>query len=97
MAPSLIHTAQWVFCPSVLQERVASLGLDPNSFLEKRELVSRLLQQDNSSAQACAICSDDYVGGDALRVLSCGHRFHLECVDKWLLACDFSRPPACPM
>ena len=74
----------------MLQDRAARQGLDPNSFLERRDLVSRLMEQVNSSGQTCAICSDDYVGGDALRVLRCGHKFHLECVDKWLLACDFS-------
>jgi 3-deoxy-D-manno-octulosonate 8-phosphate phosphatase KdsC-like HAD superfamily phosphatase len=80
-----------------LQDRATSQGMDPNGFLEKRELISRLMEHVNSSGQTCAICSDDYLGGDVLRVLRCGHKFHLECVDKWLLACDFSRPPACPM
>ncbi len=76
---------------------MASLGLDPALFLERQELVSRLLEPDNSSSRTCAICSEDYESGAVLRVLGCGHKHHLECVDKWLLACDFSRPPACPM
>lgn len=33
-----------------------------------------------------------------MRVLRCGHRYHLECIDRWLLSStDYSRPPACPV
>jgi hypothetical protein len=36
--------------------------------------------------------------GDVLRALPCGHRYHLECVDRWFLSStDYSRPAACPM
>ena len=36
----------------------------------------------------CSICTDDFVAGEALRALPCGHRFHPACVDPWLV--DFS-------
>jgi hypothetical protein len=52
----------------------------------------------NSTVQNCSICCEDYAAGDVLRALRCGHRYHLECVDKWFLASvDYSRAPACPV
>lgn len=34
--------------------------------------------------QVCCICLAKYANNDDLRELSCGHFFHMECVDKWL-------------
>ena len=32
----------------------------------------------------CLICLDDYELGQELRLMTCKHAFHKECVDKWL-------------
>lgn len=32
----------------------------------------------------CAVCLDEYVVGDLLKQLDCGHHFHKACIDPWL-------------
>ncbi|GAX82721.1 hypothetical protein CEUSTIGMA_g10147.t1 [Chlamydomonas eustigma] len=34
--------------------------------------------------RTCAVCLEDYVEGEKVRVLPCLHRFHMQCVDQWL-------------
>lgn len=43
--------------------------------------------------EACSICLVDYEEGDQVRSLNgCAHKFHLECIDKWL-----ERSSQCPL
>merc|ERR1712039_391417 len=35
--------------------------------------------------EVCQICRDTYSDGDTLRLLPCLHRFHIACVEKWLV------------
>mmetsp|Transcript_39861 Transcript_39861/g.114845 ORF Transcript_39861/g.114845 Transcript_39861/m.114845 type:complete len:310 (-) Transcript_39861:414-1343(-) len=32
----------------------------------------------------CLICLEDFQRGERIRILPCGHRYHMQCVDVWL-------------
>lgn len=41
----------------------------------------------------CAVCFQDVMDGECTRLLpSCGHLFHIHCIDEWL-----TRRPTCPL
>ena len=64
--------------------------------LERWELVDAVVAaRGGEEGLACAVCVEDFVSGDTVRVLRCGHRFHLECCDRWLLGCEHE--VQCPM
>ncbi|KAI5862335.1 hypothetical protein GGS23DRAFT_93787 [Durotheca rogersii] len=33
----------------------------------------------------CSICTEDFTVGEDVRVLPCGHKFHPQCIDPWLV------------
>ena len=73
-------------------------GDEAATCVEKADLVGLLIKGNNSTSESCSICVEDYTSGDCLRVVPCGHRFHLECIDRWFLSStDYSRPASCPM
>ncbi|XP_041026700.1 RING-H2 finger protein ATL74-like [Juglans microcarpa x Juglans regia] len=63
-----------------------------NSGLKKKEMVALPTSTytnsgSPSSASVCAICLVDFTDGEKIRVLpKCSHRFHVACIDKWLLS-----------
>lgn len=67
------------------QTRATQLLLRSGVGIEKAELVQAVLKaRGGDSGISCAVCLANYESGDELRVLKCGHRFHCDCVDRWL-------------
>jgi len=56
----------------------------PKSSLKKIP-TKKFSVEDESRYETCCICLEDYVLGDKLRILPCGHAYHMKCIDPWLL------------
>jgi hypothetical protein len=67
----------------VAREKIACLPTfkyDPSKTIDKDE---------NDCEVKCMVCQFSYETKESLRRLPCGHCFHTECVDQWLMAKDF--------
>ena len=40
--------------------------------------------ENEEEGEACAICLSEYVAGEEVRELGCGHMFHAHCAEAWL-------------
>ena len=49
--------------------------------------------KNGDTYECCAICIEDYLEGNEIRVLPCSHAFHCKCIDPWLT--KYNR--ACPL
>uniref|UniRef100_A0A0W0FFD5 RING-type domain-containing protein n=1 Tax=Moniliophthora roreri TaxID=221103 RepID=A0A0W0FFD5_MONRR len=69
--------------PTASREEIERSGLE----VIKSPLMKQYEEEGKISSNCtdrCLICLDDYVPEDDVRVLTCKHAFHMECVDKWL-------------
>lgn len=45
---------------------------------------SRYKRRSGDSPPCCAVCMNDYRNWERVRTLTCGHFFHVACIDEWL-------------
>jgi hypothetical protein len=76
-----VKTERWT---QVAQQKIDILPIvefDPKKLCMKNDV--------NDCDVKCLVCQEDYCKGEHMRKLPCGHCFHKECVDQWLLSKDF--------
>ncbi|XP_071439962.1 E3 ubiquitin-protein ligase RNF13-like isoform X2 [Hetaerina americana] len=66
----------------------------PSSSLKKIPVVKFKKNDPTMGFELCAICLEDYLDGDKLRVLPCAHAYHCKCIDPWL-TCNRRVCPMC--
>lgn len=49
--------------------------------------------EGETESVSCPVCTDDFVKGEKVRILPCGHIYHQDCIDPWL----FERSGTCPL
>lgn len=71
-----------------------NVGLNEQTIIEHLKL--RVYESDANDPSAeperCCICIQDYVGGEEIGTLDCGHEYHSDCIKKWLV-----RKNECPI
>mmetsp|Transcript_7129 Transcript_7129/g.13991 ORF Transcript_7129/g.13991 Transcript_7129/m.13991 type:complete len:135 (-) Transcript_7129:679-1083(-) len=45
----------------------------------------------------CTLCFESMAVGDTIKVLSCCHKFHQKCIDRWLIHGQKMKPRRCPL
>ena len=43
----------------------------------------------------CSVCTEKFLGTENVRVLPCGHVYHQQCIDMWVLR--FASSSSCPL
>ncbi|NXX99578.1 RNF43 ligase, partial [Centropus bengalensis] len=71
---------------SLQQQTMQAIGqLATRTYQARSRQVSRWDSASScSSAPVCAICLEEFSEGQELRIISCSHEFHRDCVDPWL-------------
>ncbi|GLT60433.1 hypothetical protein SLA2020_332000 [Shorea laevis] len=72
-----------------LEERIGdvSTGLSKETILElmKQQKYVSTATRPSQEVEPCCICQEEFVEGDDLGVLDCGHEFHTNCIKQWLM------------
>mmetsp|Transcript_1825 Transcript_1825/g.5788 ORF Transcript_1825/g.5788 Transcript_1825/m.5788 type:complete len:244 (+) Transcript_1825:103-834(+) len=86
--------------PAVLFELFGDLeavprGVDPAVVEARTTTLTHegvVASSEGAPQSQCCVCLEHFRRGEELRMLPCMHRYHRECIDRWL-----TRSPSCPV
>ncbi|KAJ2129435.1 hypothetical protein GGF48_002429 [Coemansia sp. RSA 921] len=88
-----VHSGTNNACGACEKYRDSSLPEDTRSTLGPCTCEDSKESILKGSIATCIVCIDDFVVGSQMRILPCGHNFHIECIDPWLT----SKSSMCPL
>ncbi|KAF5451319.1 hypothetical protein F2P56_026435 [Juglans regia] len=72
-----------------LEDHIGSVstGLSEEAIVAnlRRQTYDSLTLGSPAENESCCICQEEYVNGDDLGKLDCGHGFHFDCIKQWLV------------
>ncbi|ROT80915.1 putative E3 ubiquitin-protein ligase RNF13-like [Penaeus vannamei] len=80
------HRAEEVVVPSVFIGQDDAIMIIENYLYNKGALKKLPVHKfkKGDPYECCAVCLEDYVDNDKLRILPCSHAYHTKCIDPWL-------------
>ena len=97
------HLVCWKFCRKLCEAPVSKTSKTKHSACKKQnEKCTCHLQKCKIPHYAilcvdCVVCLENYKCGEIVKMLPCGHCFHKDCIDCWLLqSCDHNNKK-CPV
>ncbi|GER29946.1 RING/U-box superfamily protein [Striga asiatica] len=71
-----------------LGERIGNVctGLNEGTIMSrlKQTKYVKRAEKDEAETEPCSICREEYINGENLGILDCGHEFHRDCIKQWL-------------
>lgn len=68
----------------LLNDLSGKQGRSPASKLSVESMPRVVIGEGQEKGGSCAICLEEWTGGDVAAEMPCKHRFHSKCVEEWL-------------
>ena len=97
LAPLERHGLVWLDLPASprIPPHPPASAAEPDAHHAAAEPGKRSDEGADEDTEECAICLGCFEEHDELRALSCQHRFHRVCIDRWLIS--RADAPSCPL